>query len=162
MSETNVCVHVEAYMLVSLSYNFPWKWMIWSHWDQLISFSYDILKRGAYRGFQRTPWTQTGSTTAYTCMLMHRHSGYIIHEQATRMYFKKYMGRVVLWNWAELSYKLGLSWHGPSFKWAELAWAELVWGRVVRNSFFLSFLSLLVRSYMSITPGSANLEILIK
>ena len=30
------------------------------------------------------------------------------------------------------------------------------------GSFFLFFLSLLVRSYMSITPGSANLEILIK
>ena len=29
-------------------------------------------------------------------------------------------------------------------------------------SFFLFFLFLLVRSYMSITPGSANLEILIK
>ena len=41
------------------------------------------------------------------------------------MYFKKYMGRVVLWIWAELSYKLGPSWQGPSFMWAELAWAEL-------------------------------------
>ena len=50
------------------------------------------------------------------------------------MYFKKYMGRVVLWIWAELSYKLGPSWQGPSFMWAELAWAELVLGRVVRNS----------------------------
>ena len=44
------------------------------------------------------------------------------------------MGRVVLWIWAELSYKLGPSWQGPSFMWAELAWAELVLGRVVRNS----------------------------
>ena len=50
------------------------------------------------------------------------------------MYFKKYMGRVVLWIWAELSYKLGPSWQGPSFMLAELAWAELVLGRVVRNS----------------------------
>ena len=58
----------------------------------------------------------------------------IIHGHATRMYFKKYMGRVVLWIWAELSYKLGPSWQGPSFMWAELAWAELVLGRVVRNS----------------------------
>ena len=34
---------------------------------------------------------------------------------------------------------------------------------VLRKGQFLSFfLSLLVRSYMSITPGSANLEILIK
>ena len=50
------------------------------------------------------------------------------------MYFKKYMGRVVLWISAELSYKLGPSLQGPSFMWAELAWAELVLGRVVRNS----------------------------
>ena len=69
---------------------------------------------------------------------MHRHSGCIIHEPATRMYFKKYMGRVVLSIWAELSYKLGPSWHGPSFMWAELAWAELVLGRVVRNSYHLT------------------------
>ena len=46
---------------------------------------------------------------------MHRHSGCIVHEHATRMYFKNI--------WAELSYKLG-----PSFMWAELAWAELVLG----------------------------------
>ena len=26
---------------------------------------------------------------------------------------------------------LGPSWHGPIFKWAELAWAELVLGRVL-------------------------------
>ena len=50
------------------------------------------------------------------------------------MYFKKYMGRVVLWISAELSYKLGPSLQGPSFMLAELAWAELVLGRVVRNS----------------------------
>ena len=90
---------------------------------------------GGMEGFEKTPWTQTGSTTAYTCMLMHRHSGCIKHEHATRMYFKKCMGRVVLWIWAELSYKLGPSWHWSSFMWAELAWAELVLGRVVRNSY---------------------------
>ena len=45
---------------------------------------------GAWRGFERTPWTQTGSATAYTCMLMHRHSGCIMHEHATRMFFKIY------------------------------------------------------------------------
>ena len=32
------------------------------------------------------------------------------------------MGRVL---------NLGPSWHGPCFRWAELAWAELVLGRVV-------------------------------
>ena len=32
--------------------------------------------------------SRTGSATDYTCMLMHRHSGCIIHEHATRMYFK--------------------------------------------------------------------------
>ena len=36
-----------------------------------------------------------------TCMLMHRHSGCIIHELATRMYFKNI--------WAELSYEYGPS-----------------------------------------------------
>ena len=30
---------------------------------------------------------------------------------------------------------LGPSWHGPIFKWAELAWAELVLGRVVLHPF---------------------------
>ena len=35
------------------------------------------------------------------------------------------LGRVV--------YKLGPSWHGPSFMWVELEWAELVLSRVVRN-----------------------------
>ena len=70
------------------------------------------------------------------CMLMHSHSGYIIHEHATRMYFKNI--------WAELSYEFGPSclinlgrvgmgrvlcgstWHGPSWFWAELS--------VIRNS----------------------------
>ena len=45
-----------------------------------------------------------------------------------------YMGRVVLFVWNESCYKLGPSWHGPSFMWAELAWADLVLDRVVRNS----------------------------
>ena len=68
-------------------------------------------------------------------MLMHRHSGFKLHERATRMDFKNiYMGRVVLLIWNESCYKLGPSWHGPSFMWAELAWADLVLGRVVRNS----------------------------
>ena len=65
------------------------------------------------------------------CMLMHSHSGYIIHEHATRMYFKNI--------WAELSYEFGPSclinlgrvgmgrvlcgptWLGPSWFWAELS-----------------------------------------
>ena len=34
---------------------------------------------------------------------------------------QKYMGRVVLWTWAELSYKLGQSCLGQSFMWAELS-----------------------------------------
>ena len=64
-------------------------------------------------------------------MLMHRHSGCIMHEHATRMYFKNI--------WAELSYEFGPSclinlgrvgmgrvlcgpsWHGPSWVWAELS-----------------------------------------
>ena len=62
---------------------------------------------------------------------MHRHSGCIIHEHATRIYFKN--------KWAELSYEFGPSclinlgrvgmgrvlcgpsWHGPSWFWAELS-----------------------------------------
>ena len=62
---------------------------------------------------------------------MHRHSGCIVHEYVTRMYFKNI--------WAELSYEFGpsclinlgrvgmgrvlcgLSWHGPSWFWAELS-----------------------------------------
>ena len=47
-------------------------------------------------GSSDRPYTQIGSATAYTCMLMNRHSGCTIHEHATCMYFKKYMGRVVL------------------------------------------------------------------
>ena len=131
MSETYMRVHVKAYMPVSLSLNFPWKWnnLAPSRPKYIIFIGY--LKRGAWRGFKNP----MNPNWIRHCMLMHSHSGYIIHENATRMYFKKYMGRVVLWIWAELSYKLGSSWHGPSFMWADLAWAELVLGRVVRNSF---------------------------
>ena len=59
-------------------------------------------------------------------MLMHSHSGHIIHEHATRMYFKNI--------WDELSYEFGPSClknlgrvlcgptgHGPSWFWAELS-----------------------------------------
>ena len=64
-------------------------------------------------------------------MLMHRHSGCIIHERASRMYFKKM--------WAKLSYEFGSSclinsvhvilgrvlcgpsWYGPSWYLAELS-----------------------------------------
>ena len=62
---------------------------------------------------------------------MHIHSGCIIHEHATRKYFKNI--------WTELSYEFGPSclinlgrvgmgrvlcgpsWHGPSWFWAELS-----------------------------------------
>ena len=70
---------------------------------------------------------------------MHRHSGCIMHEHATRMYFKNI--------WAELSYEFGPSclinmgrvgmgrvfcgpsWHVPSW----------FLGRVVRNSIGFAF-----------------------
>ena len=100
--------------------------------DQIIELLHFIIypfKNRGVEGFEWTPWTKTRSATAYTCMLMHRQSGCIIHEHATRMYFKKCIGRVVLWSWAELSYKLGLSWHEPRFM-----WAKLVLGWVDRNS----------------------------
>ena len=79
----------------------------------------------------RAARTQTRSATAYTCMLMHRHSGCIIHKHATRMYFENI--------WAELSYELGPSclinlgrvgmgrvlcgpsWHEPSWLWSKLS-----------------------------------------
>ena len=83
------------------------------------------LKRGAWRGLCEPRETQTGSATAYTCMLMHRHSSCIIHEHATRMYFKKYI-------WAELSYEFG-----PSclINMGRVGMGRVGFGRVVRNSY---------------------------
>ena len=85
-------------------------------------------------GVREPPEPKLDPPLLYTCLLMQRHSGCIIHEHATRIYFKKI--------WAELSYEFGPSclinlmpsWHGPSFMRAEKARAELVLGRVVRNS----------------------------
>ena len=45
-------------------------------------------------------------------------------------------------------------------EWGKVWWDWVGWGKDICGLSF--FLSLLVRSYMSITPGSANLEILIK
>ena len=76
-----------------------------------------------------------------TCMLMHRHSGCIIHEHATRMYFTNI--------WAELSYECGPSclinmgrvgmgrvFCGPSWHGLKLVAAELT--VILRDSVRLS------------------------
>ena len=113
--------HVEAYMRMSLSLNFPWKLnnLVPSILNYYIFIGY--LKMGGMEEVRANTLNPNWIRHCLyrhpcTCMLMHRHSGYIIHEHATCMYFKKHMGWVILWTWAEL------------------AWAKFYVGRVVRNS----------------------------
>ena len=93
MSEIYMCMHERVIILT-----FPMKMndLVPSRPTYFIFIGY--LKRGrGHGGVRANPMNpQSASITAYTCMLMHKHSGCIIHKHATRMYFKKYMGRVVL------------------------------------------------------------------
>ena len=129
------CIHA----IVSLSLNFRWKWnnLVPSRPNYFMGPNHFIfigyLKTGGMELVRANP---LNSNWIRHCFLyMYAKTFWLHHTWASNSYvLQKYMGRVVLWIWAELSYKLGPSWHGPSFMWAELAWAQLVMGRVVRNS----------------------------
>ena len=140
MSETYMRVHVETYMHVQLSLNFQWKLNKFGPIETKLIHFHRISKNGGGGGGGHGGGSPLLIET-YIYMYANTHTIWLhptcitgITWTCNSYVLQRYMGRVVLWIWAELSYKLGPSWHGHSFMWAELARAELVLGRVFRNS----------------------------